>query len=213
MIDSKTKLKVKIKKKLELARENRQPPNLRLLSRMLRLEKLLKCSVVNFKNKQITLSSGRKSSIFFNCKPTLYTTEGQFLVGHVINQFLVDQNIKAIGGPARGADPIALAACTMSNFYKNKLNAFSVNLGEVSKDCGIDDAFCGFVFRKDNVIVIDDVLTTGNSLRDTILICEAKGLIIKKIIVLIDRQEGGKEVLETLGYTVQSLYTARQLVS
>jgi orotate phosphoribosyltransferase len=110
-----------------------------------------------------------------------------------------------------GADPIALATTFMSNYTKNQINAFSVRIK--AKTYGMGKNFYGEVNKGDNVILIDDVLTTGNSLRDTILICEKRGLIIKRIIVLVDRQEGGKEALENLGYNVQSVFTLRQLIS
>jgi len=203
-------LKIKIRKKLDRALENRKPPHTRLLARMERLEEKLRQSVVISPFDKVTLSSGKKTSVYIHCKPILYTADGQFLVGHIINQFLEGQNIQVIGGPAMGADPIALAVCAMSNFYRKQYNAFSIR--KETKNHGVDSTFCGSVLAGDNVVLVDDVLTTGNSLRDAAVLVEKQGLVIVQVIVLVDRQEGGKEAIENLGYRVQSLYTKRQLM-
>jgi len=204
------KLKTSVRKKLDRALENRKPPHTRLLARMERLEEKLRQSVVISPFDKVTLSSGKKTSVYIHCKPILYTAEGQFLIGHIINQLLKGKSIQAVGGPAMGADPIALAVCSMSNFYRKQYNAFSIR--KEAKDHGVDKAFCGSAFPGNNVVLVDDVLTTGNSLRDAAVLAEKQGLVIAQVIVLVDRQEGGKEAIENLGYCVQSLYTKRQLI-
>ena len=210
-MDKVQELKVRIKKKLDRKREERKPPYSRLISRIARLQHKLKHAIVLCPDDQITLSSGRKTSVYINCKPVIYSAEGQYLIGHILNQLIADQNIDAIGGPSTGADPIALAASCMSNQYSKQINAFSIR--NDAKDHGVDRAFCGFVMFNDNVIIVDDVLTTGQSLQRAITLVEKTDAKIKQIIVLVDRQEGGKEALENLGYRVQSLYTKKQLMS
>jgi len=210
-MDKIEELKVKIRKKLDKKREEKLPEPHPFLYKKERLKQKLIRDVIIKPNHEIVLSSGRTTNIYVDCTSILYSAEGQHLIGYIIYQLIKDQNIQAIGGPAMGADPIALATTFMSNYTKNQINAFSVRIK--AKTYGMGKKFYGEVNKGDNVILIDDVLTTGNSLRDTILICEKRGLIIKRIIVLVDRQEGGKEALENLGYNVQSVFTIRQLIS
>lgn len=204
-------LKKKIREKLDRKAEERLSPHQRFIKRMHRLQASLRNSVIVVPDKKIVLSSGRETSIYIDCKPVIYSSDGQYLIGHIINHLIDTQNIKAIGGPATGADPIALATAGFSNFYSQQINAFSIK--KETKTHGIERQFFGKVYTGDNVILVDDVLTTGHSLQTIIPLVEKQNLVIKSIIVLVDRQEGGKETLENLGYRVQSLFTKRQLLN
>lgn len=60
--------------------------------------------------------------------------------------------------------------------------------------------------------VIEDLVTTGGSVMETIAPLEAEGLIVKDIAVLLDRQQGGLRNLRDHGYTLHSVITMEQLV-
>ena len=64
-----------------------------------------------------------------------------------------------------------------------------------------------------NVILIDDVLTSGTSITESLNKFKNSGLKIKKIIVLIDREQGGKETLESLGYEVESVFKITEILN
>lgn len=60
-------------------------------------------------------------------------------------------------------------------------------------------------FRKgDEVLVVDDALTSGKSLLDAIRKIESEGLRVKHVVVLADRGEGGREAVEAAGYKVHA---------
>ena len=63
----------------------------------------------------------------------------------------------------------------------------------------------GDIKSGDEVVLIDDILTTGSSIVESLEYF--KDYRIKKIIVLLDRKEGGKERLEEYGLEVKSLFT------
>ena len=54
------------------------------------------------------------------------------------------------------------------------------------------------------LIIIDDVLTSGTSIIESLE--HLKQFKIKKIVVVVDREEGGREILENMGYTVESIF-------
>ena len=63
----------------------------------------------------------------------------------------------------------------------------------------------------DELVIIDDVLTSGTSILESLEYL--KEFRIKKILVVVDRQEGGREILENMGYEVISLYTIKDFLS
>jgi len=62
-----------------------------------------------------------------------------------------------------------------------------------------------------SVVVVEDVITTGGSAQDAIAALSAEGARILGILAVVDREEGGRQVLERAGYAVESLLTASQL--
>ena len=61
-------------------------------------------------------------------------------------------------------------------------------------------------------MIVDDVITTGKSTIEAINRAKEEGLQIVKAIVLIDRQEGGREAVEALGYKLDSILTRDEVM-
>ena len=59
--------------------------------------------------------------------------------------------------------------------------------------------------KNDNLIIIDDIITKGTSIKESLN--HFKDFNIKKIIVLVDREEGGKDSIEKLGFKVEYVFT------
>jgi uridine monophosphate synthetase len=57
----------------------------------------------------------------------------------------------------------------------------------------------------DRVIVLDDLITTGGSKREAIEPLQAAGLAVRDVVVLIDREQGGRQELEAAGYRLHSV--------
>ena len=66
--------------------------------------------------------------------------------------------------------------------------------------------------KGDRVVVIEDVITTGASALRAITALRAAGADLKGVLALVDREEGGREVLEGEGLTVVSLTTATEIL-
>ena len=63
----------------------------------------------SYKEGNFTLSSGRKSDYYFDCRQTALHPEGAWLIGNLLNALLVDVDISAVGGMTLGADPLISA--------------------------------------------------------------------------------------------------------
>jgi len=137
------------------------------------------------------LVSGRMSCFYVNCKPTTLSPRGMFLVGHLVFDIIKDLKPDGIGGLTFGADPMAMATAFVSELKESPINAFSIR--KTRKDHGIVKWVEGDVQPGQRVVIIDDVATTGGSTIKAIERAGSEGLDVVKVVILVDRQEGGLE--------------------
>lgn len=135
------------------------------------------------------LVSGRMSRFYVNCKPTILSPRGMYLVGHLMFEAISDLTPQGVGGLTFGADPIAMATAFASELKGQPINAFSIR--KTKKDHGIACWIEGDLTEGARVVVIDDVATTGGSTIKAIERAREQGLVVERAVVLVDRQEGG----------------------
>lgn len=158
------------------------------------------------------LASGNMSSYYFNCKPTTLNAEGMYLVGNLMYDMIRNSKswkIKGIGGLTLGADPIANAIAYTSYIKGEPLESFVVR--KEPKKHGTMLWVEGNVREGDKVIIVEDVVTTGGSTIKAIDRAEKCGLKVLGVIVLIDRQEGGREAIKSKGVPVKVLLTREEI--
>jgi len=143
-----------------------------------------------------TLSSGRKSPFYFDCKPTTLDPEGMNLIGRLVFDMLKDSPVTAAGGLTLGADPIANALSLISYQGGRPIKSFIVR--KDAKGHGTKNRIEGNVKAGEQVAVIDDVVTTGASTITAIESAREAGLLVERAVVLIDREEGGMENIKAL---------------
>jgi orotate phosphoribosyltransferase len=156
------------------------------------------------------LVSGRMSNYYFNCKAVTLHPEGMYLIGNIIFDMLQDTAVKGIGGLTLGADPIADAVAYTSYLKKKPVEAFVVR--KTAKAHGTMQWIEGNIKAGDRVVIVDDVITTGKSTIEAINRSQEAGLDIVRIIALVDRQEGGRESIEALGFRVDAVVTREEVM-
>jgi len=156
------------------------------------------------------LASGKLSNYYIDCRKTTYSPEGQFLVGNIIFEMIKDQNIDAIGGLTMGADPISCSVAFASHINKKDIGSFAIR--KERKEHGMQNQVEGDVKAGDRVVIIDDVITTGGSTIKAIEAVKREGLDIAKVIVLVDREEGGKEAILKHVSEVEAVVTRSELL-
>ncbi len=174
------------------------------------LLKKLRNSFVYNADPIFTLSSGRKSRFYIDCKKVTLDPEGAILVGRLMLDAVEGLDVDAIGGMTLGADPIAVATAILSFDADQPIPAFIIR--KEPKTHGASPLVEGTLIKGARVVVVDDVLTSGRATERTINIVKDVGCRIIKVIALVDRKEGGREHLESLGYDVQSLFTVEDLL-
>jgi len=166
-----------------------------------------------------TLASGKQSNYYIDCRLTTLDPAGACLVGAAVRQLIQsgceqhNATVCAIGGLTLGADPIALATAMASHMGNDTppLKPFVVR--KEPKDHGKGKQIEGGFKEGDQVVAIDDVITTGGSTLQAIEVIEQAGGKVAFVVVLVDRQEGGRENIEKAGYPVLSLFTRDQLLA
>jgi orotate phosphoribosyltransferase len=162
-------------------------------------------------NPPFTLVSGLKSNYYFNCKPTTLDPEGMNLIGELVFALLADSAVTAAGGLTLGADPIANALSVISFQKGRPIKSFIVR--KDVKDHGVINAVEGNVRPGEKVAIIDDVITTGGSTITAIERAREKGLAVERVIVLIDREEGGKENILVHAGRVDAVLTRTEIMA
>lgn len=172
-----------------------------------RLHKLVKER--SFEYGDFTLSSGKKSSYYFDGKQVTLHPEGSYLVGKILYQKIQGLNIDAVGGYTIGADPMVSAFGVVAHLEGlNNLKLFIVR--KTPKTHGKCKNIEGPLLKKgDQVVVVDDVITTGGSVIKSIDAVRELGCHVIKVIALVDREEGGTEAIQNLGIDVDPIFTIR----
>jgi orotate phosphoribosyltransferase len=121
--------------------------------------------------------------------------------------------VNAVGGLTMGADPIALAVGMHSHRVQDAspLQVFSVR--KSPKAHGQTKLVEGNFKKGDSVVIIDDVVTRGESTIAAINAIEKEGGTVAFVAVLVDRQEGGREKIEAMGHPVVALFTKDDLLA
>ena len=117
----------------------------------------------------------------------------------------------AVGGLTLGADPIACAIAYASASTEAPLRAFTVR--KEPKTHGTGRLIEGPFQPGDDVVVIEDTITTGGSALRAIDAVRAAGGSITGVLALVDREEGGREALEAQGHRVISLVRATEITA
>jgi len=153
---------------------------------------------LSYEQREVTLASGQKSNFYIDCKQTVLTAEGHFLVGTLFNRLLIARapEVEAIGGVTMGADPLASAVSTVSFLMGRPLPAFYVR--KEPKGHGTGQWIEGTKSLRPGmpVAILEDVVTTGGSALKAVARAREHGLVVSVIRGLVDRQEGGREALE-----------------
>lgn len=116
---------------------------------------------------------------------------------------------RAVGGLTMGADPVAYAIAAASHASDQEMDAFSVR--KDAKTHGTGQRIEGNFRAGDEVVVVEDVITTGDSAHRAIQAVEDAGGRVLGVVAVVDRQQGGREALEGRGTNVVSLTTASLL--
>lgn len=150
-----------------------------------------------------TLSSGKKSNYYINMKKAITEPEILSAISKLITSRLDLEEVDKVAGPALGAVPIATAVSLESRIPL-------LMIRKEKKGYGTSKLIEGELNEGDNVIVVEDVSTTGGSLLKAIKAINDNGGNVTRAFVVVDRQEGAIEAFEKEGIELEPLINVNE---
>ncbi len=159
------------------------------------------------------LASGARSSYYIDARRTTFSAEGQYLLGIVGLQALWSSGLSPdwVGGLTMGADPVACALAHRSWLENQPIQAFSVR--KEPKGHGTARQIEGGLPPGSDVVVVEDSLTTGSSALKAVKVLEDFGVSVLAVFTVVDRQEGGEQLITEAGYSFLRVFTADELLN
>ena len=163
-----------------------------------------------YKQGEFTLSSGRETNHYVNCKPVTLSGEGLYNVASSMLDF-IDKDVKAVAGLTLGADPLVSGVAMHSYQAWKPLDALIVR--KEPKGHGTGAWIEGPEYPKGTeVTVLEDVTTTGGSAIKAVDKLRDAGYVVKRVVTIVDRQEGAIELMATKDLELRRLFTVDELV-
>jgi len=156
---------------------------------------------------EFTLASGKKARFYLDCRKVTLDARGARLIGEGMLELLGDDMPPLVGGMAIGADPITASILTLAGLRDLPLRGIIVR--KEAKEHGTGRFVEGPYESGEELVIVEDVVTTGGSSLKAIERCEAVGLEVKRVLAIVDRLEGGQEAFAERGYELTTLLTIK----
>ena len=154
---------------------------------------------------EFTLKSGLKSPIYIDLRQIITYPKLLADIAHAYLPLLSTLQFSRIAGLPYAAIPIATAISLAGNYpmiYPRK----------EAKSYGTKADIEGEYHAGETAVIIDDLATTGGSKFEAIEKLTGAGLVVKDVVVLVDRQSGAKESLAQAGYSMHAVLTITQML-
>ena len=176
----------------------------------------------SFRLGEFRLSSGGVSDYYIDCRTTTLHAEGGRLSGLVFYDLIRERfpQAEAVGGLTMGADPLVSNTASASAWHALQQGQDPANLAtklmqgflvrKAEKNHGTGRRIEGFLKQGAQVIIVDDVCTTGGSTITAIEAARESGMNVAGVLCLVDREQGGRANIEAAaaGAPFISVFTA-----
>lgn len=151
-----------------------------------------------------TLASGRTSSYYIDIKKAVTRPDLLRTIGDGIAPYV--RGVDRIAGVELGAVPIAAAASLASGKPY-------VMVRKATKEHGMKKDYEGELSKGERVLFVEDVVTTGGTLRSAIERLRQHGAVIEEVVAVVDREEGGAMTLAEIAVRLHALVRAKDLLA
>ena len=162
-----------------------------------------------YRKGEYTLSSGKTSEHYVNCKPVILNGKGLFYASCLLLQ-LVDDDSVSVGGLTLGADPLVSGVAIAAALDERDLNAIIIR--KEPKGHGTASQVEGKLPPKGSkVTVLEDVTTTGESSLKAVNVLRDLGYEVNTVVSIVDRQEGADLAMKNAGLELISLFLLKDI--
>ena len=171
------------------------------------LLKLLKKDA--YRKGEFTLSSGKKSEHYVNCKPVTLQGDALMFISWCMFECL-EEDCDAVGGLTLGADPLVAGVAMVSAIEERYLDGLIVR--KEPKGHGTKAWIEGPELAPGSkVTVLEDVITTGGSAIQAAEKLRDAGYVVNRVVTVIDRQEGAVDAMKEAGLELCSIFKLDEL--
>ncbi len=162
-----------------------------------------------YKEGDFVLSSGASSPYYINCKQVTLRADGALVIGRLLCN-LLSEDTDAVAGLTLGADPIVSAVSLVSALENKPIPGLIIR--KKPKGHGTKAYIEGPSLESGaKVVVLEDVVTTGNSALQAVERLQDAGYQVTEIISLVDRKQGGEELYQSQGLKFQALFDITEI--
>ena len=154
-----------------------------------------------------TLASGKTAKYYLDCRKLTLDSEGANVIAAGVLDAIGKDLPDAVGGMAIGADPITASIITLAGQRDLPLKGFMVR--KEPKAHGTGKQVEGPVAAGQHVVIVEDVITSGGSALKAVDAAQQFGLVVDRVIAIIDRLAGGEEAFRAKGLELITLTTIR----
>ncbi|MBW4620531.1 MAG: orotate phosphoribosyltransferase [Cyanosarcina radialis HA8281-LM2] len=166
-------------------------------------------AAIAYREGEFVLSSGQRSSYYINGKPVTLHPQGALAVGRLLLSKL-PPDTQAVAGLTLGADPIVTAVSVVSAYENRPVMALIIR--KEAKGHGTRAYIEGPNLPEGaKVVVLEDVVTTGQSAMKAVDRLRAAGYRVEEVIALVDRQQGGAELYHAAGLKFQAVFAIEEI--
>lgn len=167
-----------------------------------------------FRRGTVTLTSGKTSDFFVDCKQAVLLAEGHLLVGAALASAIenVPPPVHAVAGVELGGCSLASSVAMHTALQGHGLNAVYVRKAEKGHGTRRRLEGSSTLAPRSRLVIVEDVVTTGGSTLRAVEAIREEGFEVAGVIALVDRLEGGAEAITAAGLHFQALYTRRDFM-
>ena len=163
-----------------------------------------------YKKGQFTLSSGKESEHYVNCKPVTLSCEGNALLSLLMIKEIEDKSV-AVGGLTLGADPLVCGVAQRA-YYSGNRHVDALIIRKNPKGYGTKEVIEGNKPPEGSLVtVLEDVTTTGGSAMKAVNVLRDAGYVVNRVVTIVDRCEDHK-VWEDNNIEFVSLFTLEDII-
>ena len=159
---------------------------------------------------EFVLSSGATSNYYIDVRKTSLHPQGLKLISQLFYELIQHEDATAIGGLTLGADPLVAGLMLYAAEKGRALEGFLVRRS--TKDHGLRGQVEGNLAGHKRVIILDDVITSGDSALIAAEAAESYKVDVVRVVAVVDREQGAAQIFQQRGYPFSSLFSIGELL-
>jgi orotate phosphoribosyltransferase len=159
---------------------------------------------------EFVLSSGATSNYYIDVRKTSLHPQGLRLISQLFYDLIQKEDVTAVGGLTLGADPLVSGLMLYAAEKGRPLEGFLVR--KTQKDHGLRGQVEGNLAGHKRVIILDDVITSGESSLIAAEAAESYKADVVRILAVVDREQGATQIFQQRGYPFSSLFSIGELL-